>query len=63
VALTGESITEVVESSLSARLDLERAQRQTSDLSDIVERFGALEVLDDRAPDEIIGYDATGLPR
>jgi len=62
-ALTGESITEVVESSLSTRLDLERAQRQTSDLSDIVERFGALEVLDDRVPDEIIGYDATGLPR
>ncbi len=60
-ALTGESITDAVESSLSARLELELARRKTRDLSDIVERFGELEIVDDRSADDIIGYDATGL--
>lgn len=61
-ALTGETITEAVEASLAARLEVERRRRRPGGLDDIVERFAALEVLDDRHPDAIVGYDAIGLP-
>jgi len=60
-ALTGESITDAVVHSLEARLDEERRSRRTISLTDIVERFLLLEVLDDRTPDDIIGYDDHGL--
>ena len=60
--LTGESITDAVVASLEARLEIERRRRRPKDLSDIVERFRALPVLDDRHPDDIIGYDDDGLP-
>lgn len=60
--LTGESITEVVVSSLEARLELERRRRGQRTLVDVVERFQALPILDDRQADEIIGYDQDGLP-
>ncbi len=60
--LTGESITDAVVTSLELRLELERRARRKQDLSDIVERFGRLGVIDDRHPDEIIGYDEHGLP-
>lgn len=61
-ALTGESITEAVEASLAARLEEERRRRRSTGLGDIVERFGQLPILDDRDPDEILGYDDHGLP-
>ncbi len=61
-ALTGESITDVVVASLESRLELERRQRRELSLADIVERFALLTVLDDREADDIIGYDAHGLP-
>lgn len=60
--LTGESITDAVVASLEARLDVERRRRRSRDLGDIVERFGRLPVLDERDPDDIIGYDEHGLP-
>jgi antitoxin VapB len=60
--LTGESITDVVVASLEARLEAERRARRSLGLDDIVERFGRLPVLDQRDPDEIIGYDEHGLP-
>ena len=60
--LTGESITDAVVGSLEARLQYERRRRRVRDLSDVVERFGRLPVLDDRDPDEILGYDEHGLP-
>lgn len=60
--LTGESITDAVVTSLELRLELERRARRKQDLSDIVERFGQLGIIDDRHPDEIIGYDEHGLP-
>ena len=60
--LTGVSITDAVVASLEARLDYERRRRRERDLSDIVERFRRLPVLDERDPDEIIGYDEHGLP-
>jgi antitoxin VapB len=61
-ALTGESITEAVVASLEARLDVEQRRRRALGLSDIVERFRRLTVVDQRDPDDIIGYDPDGLP-
>ena len=60
--LTGESITEAVVVSLRTRLNLERRRRRNLALDDIIERFQELTVLDERHPDEILGYDHHGLP-
>lgn len=60
-ALTGESITETVEAALEARLDVERRRRRVAGLDDIVQRFGALPVLDGRTAEAILGYDDDGL--
>jgi len=62
-ALTGESLTDAVVESLKARLAVERRRRHGRDLSDVVERFSKLPVLDERDPDEILGYDTGGLPQ
>ena len=60
--LTGETITEAVETALEARLTLERRRRGRS-VADIVSRFRSLPVLDDRTPEAILGYDeGNGLP-
>ncbi|MGF1596191.1 MAG: type II toxin-antitoxin system VapB family antitoxin [Acidimicrobiales bacterium] len=61
-ALTGESITDAVVASLEARLEVERRRLRTRDLGGIVERFRRLPVLDERHPDDIVGYDDHGLP-
>jgi antitoxin VapB len=61
-ALTGESITDAVVASLEARLEVERRRRRDRGLGDIVERFGRIPVMDERDPDEIVGYDEHGLP-
>lgn len=61
--LTGESITDAVVVALEQRLDAERRRRRSArGVDDIVERFSRLPILDDRAPDEILGYGAAGLP-
>ncbi len=60
--LTGESITEAVVTSLEARLALERLRQRQRSLHDIVARFRQLPVLDERSPDDILGYDEHGLP-
>lgn len=60
--LTGTSITDAVTASLEAQLELERRRRRRPALGDIVERFRELPVLDERLPDEIIGYGEHGLP-
>lgn len=60
--MTGESLTDAIVASLQARLDLERRRREVRRLDDIVDRFGRLSVLDERETDDIIGYDAHGLP-
>lgn len=62
-ALTGESITDAVIAALDARLAEERHRRRPRSLDDIVERFGRLPVLDERPPEEILGYDDAGVPR
>ena len=60
--LTGESLTEAIVGALEVRLDLERRTRRNRGVSDIVERYRALPVLDTRHPDDIVGYDEHGLP-
>ena len=60
--MTGESITEAVVASLKTRLDLERRRQRNRTLDDIIERFQDLTVLDERSPEDIIGYDGHGLP-
>ena len=65
--MTGETLTGAIRVSLAERLGRERLKRgRPSDLAEeleaIVRRFDALPILDDRSPDEIIGYDENGLP-
>lgn len=65
--LTGETLTEAVRVALAERLARERLKRGEAasiraELDAIVKRFSTLPVLDDRSPDEIIGYDENGLP-
>ncbi len=60
--MTGESLTEAVVASLETRLDLERRRKRNQTLDDIIERFRALPLLDERSPEDIVGYDEHGLP-
>jgi len=63
---TGETITAAVEGAVRERLERVRGRRSTRRLADeldeIALRCAALPVLDERAEEEILGYDATGLP-
>lgn len=65
--LTGETLTDAVRIALAERLERERLKRgqpgsQAAALERIVEEMKALPVLDNRSADEILGYDANGLP-
>lgn len=64
--LTGESITTAARRALEERLERVRARQTVATSSDdllaIIERGRARRVLDPRRPDEVIGYDASGLP-
>jgi antitoxin VapB len=66
-ALTGESLTEAVRAALAERLERENLRRraQPPALSERLHAIGAhcaeLPDLDLRTPDEIIGYDETGM--
>jgi antitoxin VapB len=65
-AETGETLTEAVETALRERLDREHARHAASmrtRLERLAADVAALRVADDRTPEEIIGYDDTGLPR
>lgn len=67
-ALTGETLTEAVRLALSERLQRERLRRgQPVPLVDqllaLGRECGALPDFDTRTPDEIVGYDETGLWR
>ena len=65
-ALTGESLTEAVKAALRDRLAREQRRRgkrlDRAKLDAIVASIAALPVVDDRSPDELIGYDDFGLP-
>jgi antitoxin VapB len=65
-ALTGESLTDAVRKSLAERLERERVRRGepvglAARLREIGEHCAALPDFDSRTPDEIIGYDETGM--
>ena len=64
-ALTGESMTEAIVVALRERVERERARRgptRAEKLRMLAEEIALLPVLDPRTPDEILGYDAQGLP-
>ena len=64
--LTGETKTAAVTRALREQLNRVRRDRSGMGLADRLVAIGkecaALPVLDDRAPDEILGYDEDGLP-
>jgi antitoxin VapB len=67
-ALTGESLTEAITTSLRQRLERERRRRGqrggiAERLNQIAKDCAALPDIDPRSPDEIIGYDEFGVPR
>lgn len=65
-ATTGESITTAV--TVAVRQRLERIGRMAptevrkQEILRIADEIAAMPVLDDRSPEEILGYDETGLP-
>jgi antitoxin VapB len=65
-ARTGETLTEAVVVALRERLARETGRARTvpmrEELATIRRRCAALPVLDNRAADEILGYDDRGLP-
>jgi antitoxin VapB len=63
--LTGESLTEAVRTAVEERLEREerhRSKPSVEQLMAIVRRYASRPVIDDRSPDEIVGYDERGLP-
>jgi len=67
-ALTGETLTDAVRIALAERLERERLRRGdgprlAEQLMEIARHCAALPDLDPRPPDEIVGYDETGMWR
>lgn len=65
-AETGETLTEAVVIALRERLDRQHTRHAGSmrkRLARLAADVAALPVADDRTPEQIIGYDDTGLPR
>lgn len=65
--VTGESLTEAVTQALRDRLVREAGhngdrEQLRAEIRRIQDEFQRLPILDDRTPDEIIGYDEHGLP-
>jgi antitoxin VapB len=64
--LTGESLTEAVLTALRERLRREETLRRVGvggRLRRLAAEVAELPIVDDRPPDELIGYDRAGLPR
>jgi antitoxin VapB len=63
---TGESITEVITTSLRERMQRVRGRRNAQPLeekvADILERLDSLPTLSNASDDEILGYDENGIP-
>jgi antitoxin VapB len=65
-ALTGETLTDTIRKALSERLEREKLRRGqpavlAARLREIGEHCAALPDYDTRTPDEIVGYDETGM--
>lgn len=65
--ITGENITTATKRAIEERLRRFSSQSRRAalleDMAAIRQRWSAMSVLDERTPDEILGYDARGLPR
>jgi antitoxin VapB len=65
--LTGESITTATRRAIEDRLRRVGGQARRAalleEMAEIRRRWSAMPVLDDRKPEEILGYDEHGLPR
>jgi antitoxin VapB len=64
--LTGESITQAVRTAVEERVKREQRHRSRPSVEQVMaiaRRFASRPVIDNRSPDEIIGYDERGLPR
>jgi antitoxin VapB len=67
-ALTGETLTDAIRTALTERLERERLRRGGSTrLADRLMKIGrncaAVPDVDTRSPEEIVGYDETGMWR
>jgi antitoxin VapB len=65
-ALTGETLTDAIRKALAERLERERrgaAPRLADRLIEIGRHCAALPDFDTRSPEEIVGYDETGMWR
>ncbi|THV24555.1 type II toxin-antitoxin system VapB family antitoxin [Glycomyces paridis] len=66
VAATGESLTEAVETAIRERLERQtqgaRSRRIHRRLDALRDELRHVPVVDDRAAEEILGYDENGLP-
>lgn len=66
VRLTGETKTQAVTRALQDRLERIRRHRSgrslAAELDDLALHCASLPVLDDRDPEELLGYDERGLP-
>lgn len=63
---TGESVTEAVRNAVReklGRLPKPAGRSRFDELMAIGRRCAALKDIDPRTPDEVLGYDADGLPR
>jgi antitoxin VapB len=64
--ITGESITKAVHVAVRDRLEREQRRRgkalDRARIDQLVTELAAIPVVDDRSPDELIGYDEHGLP-
>jgi antitoxin VapB len=65
--LTGETITMATKRAIEERLRRVGGQSRRAalleDMAEIRRRWSAMPVLNDRTPEEILGYDEHGLPR
>lgn len=65
-AVTGESLTVAARTAFAERLARVKARQPAGARADrlraIIERGRRLPVLDERSAEEILGYDASGLP-
>ena len=65
--ITGENLTTATKRAIEERLRRLGGQSRRAalleDMAAIRRRWSAMPVLDERTPDEILGYDAQGLPR
>ena len=65
--LTGENITTATKRAIEERLRRlgSRTRKATllEDMAEIRRRWNEMPVMDDRTPEEILGYDERGLPR